>query len=146
MAVATLFWIRSITRADIVVKYTLHGEARPDYLVTVSEALYGLPTIAIYILFNRLNSPNSSDSIAKSDILREGRRIARKELRRRRIDGDNGGPAFPTPAQLSSELESKPLSYLPYQVQTRMTRMTNNEVQETLSQHIEDILKLREKI
>jgi hypothetical protein len=52
LAIAILFWIRSITRADIVVKYTLNGEPRPDYLITVSEALYGLPTVAIYLLLS----------------------------------------------------------------------------------------------
>lgn len=145
MAIAILLWIRSITRADIIVKYSLHGETRPDYLTTVSEALYGLPTVVIYVLLNWLNGP-TSNKVAKSDILREGRQIARKDLKRRRIDAANQGPAFPTPTQLIAEMESKPLSYLPDQVQTRMSGMANNEVQEILSQHIEDVLKLREKI
>ena len=140
-----LFWIRSITRADIVVKYNLDGETRPDYLVTVSEALYGLPTVVIYILLNWLNRPTPT-SVAKSDILREGRRIARKELKRRRIDAANGGPALPTPTQLFTELESKPLSYLPDRVETKMSVLADNEVQDILSRHIEDVLKLREKI
>lgn len=140
-----LLWIRSIARADIVVKYALHGEIRPDYLNTVGEALYGLPTVAIYILLNLLNKPNSK-AVAKSNILREGRRIARKELKRRRIDAANGGPALPTPTQLFTEIESKPLSYLPDQVQTKFSGMANVEVQEVLSRHIDDVLRLREKI
>jgi len=127
------------------VKYTLHGEARPYYLVAVSEAFYGLPTVIIYLLLNRLSSPSPS-SVAKSDILREGRRIAGKELTRRRIDAANGGPASPTPTQLLTEIESKPLSYLPDGVQTSMSGLADSEVQETLSRHIEDVIKLREKI
>ncbi len=131
--------------ADIVVKYTLHGESQPAYLATVKEALYGLPTVIIYILLNRLNGPNPI-SVAKSDILREGRRMARKELKRRRIDAANGGPPLPTPTQLFAEIESNPLSYLPDQIQTKISLLPEHEVQETFSRHIEDILKLREKI
>jgi hypothetical protein len=143
--IAVLLWIRSIARAEIVVKYTLNGATRPGYLNTATEALYGLPTVVIYIFFNLLNKPTPT-SVAKSDILREGRRTARKELKRRRIDASKGGPALPTPAQLLTEIESRPLSYLPDQIQTSMLPLTDTEIQDTLSRHIEDVLKLREKI
>jgi hypothetical protein len=128
-----------------VVKYTLHGATRPEYLDTAAEAVYGLPTVVIYLLLNGLNKPDPI-SVAKSDILREGRRTARKELKRRRIDASKGGPALPTPAQLLTEIESKPLSYLPDQIQSSMSSLTDTEVQDTLSRHIKDVLQLREKI
>jgi hypothetical protein len=140
-----LLWIRSIARTEIVVKYTLHGATRPDYLNAAAEAVYGLPTVVIYLLFNRLNKPDPI-SVAKSDILREGRRTARRELKRRRIDALKGGPALPTPAQLLKEIEIKPLSYLPDQIQSRMSSLTDTEVQDTLSRHIKDVMKLRGKI
>ena len=144
-AIAMLLWIRSIARTEIVVKYTLHGAARPDYFNTAAEAVYGLPTVVIYVLFNRLNKPDPI-SVAKSDILRGGRRAARRELKRRRIDASKGGPALPTPAQLLTEIEIKPLSYLPDQIQSRMSSLTDTEIQDTLSRHIKEVLKLREKI
>lgn len=142
---AMFLWIRSIARADIVVKYTLHGEDPPDYLNTAAEACYGLPTVVIYLLFNRLNKPDPS-SVAKSDILRAGRRVARKELKRRRVDASKGGPELPTPAQMLKEIEEKPLAYLPDQTQTILSSLNDTEVQDTLSRHIKDVLRLREKI
>jgi hypothetical protein len=142
---AIILWIRSIARADIVVKYTLHGATQPDYLNTAAEAIYGLPTVLLYLLFNRLNE-STPTSVAKCDILREGRRTARKELKRRRIDASKGGPGLPTPAQLLAEIESKPLSYLPDQSQKIMSSLSDAEVRDTLSRHIKDVLKLREKI
>jgi len=144
-AIGMLLWIRSIARADIVVKYTLHGAHQPDYLNTAAEVCYGFPTVVIYLLFKRLNKPDPP-SVAKSDILRAGRRIARKELKRRRIDASKGGPLIPSPAQMLTEIESKPLAYLPDQTQTNLSSLTDTEVQETLSRHIKDVLRLREKI
>jgi len=144
-AIGMLLWIRSIARADIVVKYTLHEATRPDYLNTAAEACYGLPTVVIYVLFNRLNKSDPA-SVAKSDILREGRRTARKELKRRRIDALKGGPELPTPAQMLTEIELKPLAYLPDLTQTSLSPLTDTEVQDTLSRHIKDVLRLREKI
>jgi hypothetical protein len=84
--------------------------------------------------------------VTKSDILREGRRNARKELARRRIDAVNGGPSLPTRTQLLKEIENRPLSYLPNRAETSISRLARNDVQDTLSRHIEDVLKLREKI
>jgi hypothetical protein len=57
-----------------------------------------------------------------------------------------GGPALPTPAQLLKEIEIKPLSYLPDQIESRMSSLTDTEVQDTLSRHIKDVMKLRGKI
>jgi hypothetical protein len=144
-AITLLLWIRSIFRLGIVVKYTLHGAFRPDYLNTAAEACYGLPTVVTYLLLNSLNRPDPS-SVAKLDILREGRRTARKELRRRRIDASKGGPELPTPAQVLTEIELKPLAYLPDQTQTTLSSLSDTEVRDTFSQHIKDILKLRERI
>jgi hypothetical protein len=144
-AMAMLLWIKSIARAAIVLRYTLDGVTPPIYLSTASEALYGLPTVAILVLFNYLNLTDPL-SESKSDILREGRRTARRELKRRRIDASKGGPALPTPAQLLTEIEAKPLLYFPDHAQRSMSSLTDNEVQDTLSTHIKDVLKLREKI
>ena len=142
---AIILWIRSLAIADIVVKYILQGETQPDYLNTAAEAVYGLPTVLLYLLFNRLNK-STPTSVAKCDILRDGRRTARKELKRRRIDASKGGPGLPTPAQLLAEIESKPFSYLPDQSQRSISSLPDYEVQDTLSQHLKDVLKLREKI
>lgn len=144
-AIALLLWIRSIARLDIVVKYTLHGALRPDYLNTAAEACYGLPTLVIYLLLNSLNRPDPP-SVAKSDILREGRRTARKELKRRRIDASKGGPELPTPAQMLTEIELKPFTYLPDKTQSSLSSLSDTEVRDTLSQHIKDVLRLRERI
>jgi hypothetical protein len=130
---------------EIVVKYTLHGAPNPNYFNTAAEACYGLPTVVIYLLLNSLNKPEPP-SVAKSDILREGRRAARKELKRRRIDASKGGPELPTPAQMLTEIELKPLAYLPDKSQTSLSSLSDTEVQDTLSLHIKDVLKLRERI
>lgn len=128
-----------------MVKYTLHGAPNPNYFNTAAEACYGLPTVVIYLLLNSLNKPEPP-SVAKSDILREGRRAARKELKRRRIDASKGGPELPTPAQMLTEIELKPLAYLPDKSQTSLSSLSDTEVQDTLSLHIKDVLKLRERI
>jgi hypothetical protein len=144
-AIAVLLWIRSVAETDIVVKYFFHGETKPLYLIPVADALYGFPTVIIYVLFNHLTKPIPT-SVAKSDILREGRRTARKEMKRRRVDAEKGGPPLPTPAQLLAEIESKPLKYLPDPNQASMSSLTDAEVQDILSRHIKDVLRFREEI
>jgi len=130
---------------DIVVKYTLQGASKPDYFDTAAEACYGLPTVVIYLLLNSLNKPDPP-SVAKLDILREGRRTARRELKRRRADASKGGPELPTPAQMLTEIELKPLAYLPDKSQTSLSSLSDVEVQDTLARHIKDVLQLRERI
>lgn len=67
-------------------------------------------------------------------------------MKRRQIDASNGGPELPTPAQLLTEIQSKPLMYLQDKTQTSLSSLTETEIQETVSQHISDVLVLREKL
>jgi hypothetical protein len=128
-----------------VVKYALLGSDRPAYIDVAAEATYGLPTVAIYVLLNRLRK-HDQNSEAQSDILRGCRRAARRELHRRRLDAKKGGPPLPTPAQLLTEIESKPLAYLPSQLQESVSSLTQDELQVVLQQHVQEVLKFREKI
>src|ERR1700684_2714192 len=104
--------IRSMARAIIVVHYNLLGHDSPYYETCVSEAFYGLPSVMIFYLLRELGQLTPA-SLAENEILREGREIAQADLKRRQIDAASGGPRMPTPEELCSVLESKPLLFLP---------------------------------
>jgi hypothetical protein len=141
----TLFLlIRSMARAITVVHYNLQGHDSPYYETCVSEAFYGLPSIMIFYLLKELGQLTPK-SLARIEILREGREIARADLKRRQFDAANGGPRMPTPEELCIVLESKPLLFLPVAAEQRMESWLEREIKLTLGQHIQDVLALRRK-
>lgn len=142
--VTLLLLVRSAALVYIDIKYALKKTSRPNYLDTVTESLYGPPTVVIYLLLNKLSNVPST-STATSDVLREGRRMAGKDLKRRRMEALDGGPPLPTPVQLLAELESKPLLYIPDSMRYQISTLTVADLHMVMARHIEDVLNLREK-
>ena len=110
----------------------------------VKEALFGLPSLAIYYLVSILKAPITNVVIAEN-IRREGRIVARKELARRKFDASRGGPPLPTARQLLDEMEKRPMAFLPVSADERMRGWPLPDIQLTMSYHVDDVLLLLEK-
>ena len=145
LALMAVLCIRAMGQTIIVIRYTLQALNKPAYLDVVAEAVYGLPTVLIYIILNSLNHPTPS-TVMRSDILRKGRRNAKKDLIRQRADASRGGPPALTLRLLLLEIEENPTMYLPYRIQAGAAPVSDFEFQNVLGLHIKDVVKLHESI
>jgi len=144
LLVAVFLLIRSANVESSPVYFNLSHHIPPTTRGVVKEALFGLPSLAIYYLVSILKAPITNVVIAEN-IRREGRIVARKELARRKFDASRGGPPLPTARQLLDEMEKRPMAFLPVSADERMRGWPLPDIQLTMSYHVDDVLLLLEK-
>lgn len=142
VGITTVLVARSITLTISHIKYDLQKHTRPDYERSVTAALYGLLSIALYYLITKQSAVQSSSS-AEWDVLRDSLQNARKDISRRKADAARGGPPVPAKPEFLGELRAKPLMYFGNDaVESMMAWQDNNKVQSLVEKHTRKVLKL----